>query len=304
MIRSITAINYLGEALVLDLARPALSGFAVKSVTGLGPAKANINTTTVATNDGATFNFARKESRNIVINLGFNFFTSPEEGRHITYQYFPVKQPITLVVETDERLGLINGYVESNEPDIFSKDEGCSISIICPDPNFYMANGGGVQSVIFSGMVGEFEFPFENNSLTEDLIEFGTVLNKADNIFNYEGDAEIGITITMHATGTVDNITIYNANTREIMKLNTTKLASLTGSTMVAGDDIIITTTKNSKSATLLRQGKTTNILNCIERPISWFTLSKGQNIFAYTAETGSSNLDFKIEFNTIYEGM
>lgn len=304
MIRTITAINYLGESLYLDLARPKLSGFAVKSITGLGPAKASINTTTVATNDGATFNFARKETRNIVINLGFNFFTSPEEGRHITYQYFPVKQPITLIVETDDRLGMITGYVESNEPDIFSKDEGCSISIICPDPNFYMANGGGTQSVVFSGMVGQFEFPFENDSLSEPTMEFGTVLNKADNIINYEGDSEIGITISMHAKGTVNGITIYNANTRELMKINTDKLESLTGSTMISGDDIIITTTKNAKSAILLRNGETTNILNCIERPITWFTLSKGKNVFAYTADNGSSNLEFKIDFNTIYEGM
>lgn len=45
MIRAVTFTNYLGDSIRLDLARPEKSGFIIKSVTGLGPGKANINTT-------------------------------------------------------------------------------------------------------------------------------------------------------------------------------------------------------------------------------------------------------------------
>lgn len=45
MIKSITVTNYLGDSIKLELARPEESGFVVKSVTGLGPGSANINTT-------------------------------------------------------------------------------------------------------------------------------------------------------------------------------------------------------------------------------------------------------------------
>ena len=44
MIHSITVTNYLGDSIVLELARPEQSGFIVKSVEGLGPAKGNVNT--------------------------------------------------------------------------------------------------------------------------------------------------------------------------------------------------------------------------------------------------------------------
>ena len=53
MIRAVTFTNYLGDSIRLDLARPEESGFIIKSVTGLGPGKANINTTEIATNDGS-----------------------------------------------------------------------------------------------------------------------------------------------------------------------------------------------------------------------------------------------------------
>ena len=72
----------------------------------------------------------------------------------------------------------------------------------------------------------------------------------------YNGDAEIGVTITIHAIGEVSNITIYNTGTREVMRIDTDKLEKFTGSGIIAGDEIIICTVKGNKSITLLRNGK------------------------------------------------
>lgn len=168
MIRAVTFTNYLGDSIRLDLARPEESGFIIKSVTGLGPGKANINTTEIATNDGSLFNSSRMPSR-----------------------------------------------------------------------------------------IGE-----------------------------------------------ASNITIYNTGTREVMRIDTDKLEKFTGSGIIAGDEIIICTVKGNKSITLLRNGKTTNILNCLDKNADWFQLAKGDNIFAYTAEYGSTNLQFKIENRIVYEGV
>jgi len=88
------------------------------------------------------------------------------------------------------------------------------------------------------------------------------------------------------------------------MKIDTDKIASLTGSGIKTGDDIVIETTKGRKSILLLRDGRTTNILNCLEKNADWFQLAKGDNLFAYTAETGSTNLQFKIENRIVYEGV
>lgn len=304
MIQSITVTNYLGDSIKLELARPEKSGFVVKSVTGLGSGKANINTTEVATNDGSLFNSSRLPSRNIVISLKYLWNDSVEDVRQLSYKYFPIKKKVTLLIETDNRSAEIDGYVEANDPDIFSKDEGSDISIVCPNPFFYSAGNKGLNTTVFYGVEPLFEFPFSNESLTECLLEIGVIQNQTEKVIVYNGDAEIGVTITIHAVGEAGTITIYNTGTREIMRIDANKLETFTGSGIIAGDDIVICTVKGSKSITLQRAGKSTNILNCLDKDADWFQLAKGDNVFAYTAESGSSNLQFRIENRIIYEGV
>lgn len=301
MIKFITVTNYLGDSIKIDLARPEESGFAVRSITGLGPGKANINTTEVATNDGALFNSSRLPTRNIVIGLKYLWRDSIEEARYLSYKYFPIKKKLTLFIETDRRKAEIEGYVESNDPNIFSEDEGSDISIICPDPFFY---SDGKKTTVFYGVEPSFEFPFSNESLLEPLLEIGVTQNQTEKVIIYDGDSEVGVTITIHAVGEASKIAIYNTGTREIMRIDTDKIATFTGSGIIAGDDIVICTVKGSKSIKLQRAGKTINILNCLEKNPDWFQLAKGDNIFAYTAESGSSNLQFKIENQIAYEGV
>lgn len=304
MIRTITFTNYLGDSIKLVLARPEESGFIVQSITGLGPGKANINTTEVATNDGSLFNSSRMPSRNIVISLKYMWMDSIEDARQLSYKYFPIKKKLTMLIETDNRQAEISGYVELNDPTIFSKDEGSDISIVCPNPFFYSAGKDGINTTIFYGVEPAFEFPFNNESLYERLLNMGEIKNETEQVVVYNGDAEIGVTITIHAIGEASNITIYNTGTREVMRIDTDKLQKFTGSGMVAGDEIIISTIKGNKSITLLRNGKRTNILNCLDKHSDWFQLAKGDNIFAYTAESGSTNLQFKIENRIVYEGV
>ena len=69
MIQGFKVINEAGESLTIELARPEKSGFAVSSIKGLGPVKATINTTNIATNDGGVYNSSRLSNRNIVIDF-------------------------------------------------------------------------------------------------------------------------------------------------------------------------------------------------------------------------------------------
>ena len=307
MIKSITVTNYLGDSIKLELGRPEKSGFLIESISGLGPSKANINTTEASMNDGSLFNSARLNQRNIVFEFIFVETIngeSIEDVRQKSYKYFPLKKKLDLLIETDNRIAKTTGYVESNEPNIFSSREGSQISIICPDPYFYSAGSDSNNTTFFYGIEPVFEFPFSNESLTDPLITFGNIHLKTENVITYKGDTEIGVTIRIHAIGEAENITIYNTGTREIMRIDTTKLESLTGSGIVAGDDIIIKTQKGDKSITLIREGKTTNILNCLDKKTDWFTLVKGDNIFTFTAESGTTNLQFWIESKVIYEGV
>ena len=206
MIKTVTVTNYLGDSIKLDLRRPEQSGFLIKSISGLGPSKANINTTEVSTNDGSLFNSARLNQRNIVFELIFVETTKREnieDVRQKSYKYFPMKKNVSLLFKTDNRTVKTVGYVEVNEPNIFSSQEGAQISIICPDPYLYSAGADGNNTTVFYGIESEFEFPFSNESLTTPLIVFGNIQNKTENVITYHGDSEIGITIQIHAIGAI-----------------------------------------------------------------------------------------------------
>ena len=307
MIYSIVVTNYLGDRIKLELGKPDVSGFLIKSITGLGPAKANVNTTEVSTNDGSLFNSARLSQRNIVLDMVFIntvYGESIEDLRQKSYKYFPLKKSVELTIETDNRYVKTTGYVESNEPNIFSSQEGTQISIICPDPYFYSAGEDGNNVNNFYSIDPMFEFPFSNESLDEPLLVFGEIQIKTEGVITYHGDSEIGVMIYIHAIGPATNINIYNTETREVMRINTEKISSLTGKGIVASDDIVINTAKGEKSITLIREGVSYNILNCLDKNTDWFTLAKGDNIFAFTADSGVTNLQFRVENKVIYEGV
>ncbi len=301
MIKSIKLTNYVGEELtiVLDEHEPD-HGLLIESIEGLGPPKSTINMTTLATSDGSLYNSARAETRNIVISLLFTLAPTIEDSRLRTYKYFPLKKPLEFLIETDNRIAKTVGYVESNQPNIFSDKSGNQVSIVCDDPYFYSAGENGVNVTIFYGIEPLFEFIFSNESLDDPLLEFGEIQNEREKTIYYEGDAEIGIVITIHALDVAKNITIYNAGTREVMRINTDKIP---GGFQIS-DDIIISTVRGDKYIRLLRNGIYTNILNALDKYSDWFLLAKGDNVFAYTAEEGVDNLQFTIENRIIYWGV
>lgn len=292
MIRTVKITNFRGETLTLDLANPWESGLAVTAIKGLGPNKATINTVSVASNDGATFNSARVESRNIVMSLQF-VGVNIEECRRLTYKFFPLKKPLTFEVITDERQAAIIGYVESNEPDIFSKIESSNISIVCPDP-FFKASLEPNVNVVFYGEEALFEFPFENEG-AEPAIEVGRINEVTEANVPYDGDFEVGGIFTIHALGPAKNIQIDNLDTRESMVINIE---------LEEGDDLIISTVSNNKYIRRLRDGVYTNVLNSLGRKSNWFKLSRGDNAFAYRAEEGMANLRLDVSHTVLYEGI
>lgn len=223
MIKSVTVTNQSGESLILELKRPELSGFLVESIEGLGPVNANVNTTQLANADGVVYNSANLDQRDITFQLRFYYtgVESIEDIRHRSYKYFPLKQQVTIRVETDTRICETVGIVESNEPNIFSDAEGCTVVVVCPDPNLYSTR---INETMFCGVDPKFEFPFINDDPIEPLIETGSVNSKREaNIFN-SGESEVGMTMVIHSTGDVTNVTIYNLNTKESITLDTSKL--------------------------------------------------------------------------------
>jgi hypothetical protein len=304
MVKSLTVTNYTGDMLKCELSRPEDTGFAIIGIDGIGPVQAQINITEVTSYDGGIYNSARANSRNIVLTIFYYDIqgTTIEELRHKTYKYFPLKQRLTLDIETEFRKVTTYGYVESNEVNIFSAGEGSVISILCPDAYFYAKE---VTDEVFYGIEGMFEYPFSNESLTDPLLNYSEIQHDTQRSVYYEGEQNVGIFIRVHFTAAATGLRIYSINSQTMMSFDDTKLASLVGSGFVAGDDLYVSTISGNKSAVLLRAGKTTNVLNAIVRPIPWaaFQLSKGDNIFVYTASTGEEFINFRIEYQIGYEG-
>ena len=294
--------------------------------------------------------------------------------RQLTYKIFPIKRPVKLVIGTDNRVLQTEGYVESNEPDIFSKDEGCQISIVCPDPNLYAYYN---ESRSYGGINALFEFPMDEVKKQNDgtyldtsmqayttikssgLASLANYVNVRQNVRNssgmytpsrwytrpgyingfangwenvgttavtevgdmgdrsvpegseyvehkilYSGEDEVGVIMRMHATGPASGVAVHDITTGESMRIDSTRLKSITGSDIIAGDDIVISTVVGDKYINLVRGGVSKNILNALTRDSEWFKLVLGENTFAYTAKRGFYNLQFTIENRILFEGV
>ena len=307
MLKSVTVTNHLGKSITLELTNPEESGFYVVGITGLDPPKADISMSDIAAYDGSVFNSSRVSSRNIVISLLFPE-TKVEHYRHESYRYFPIKRNVTLDFVTDTRQLSISGYVESNEVGIFSKRQGCQVSILCPDPWFYnTVNSSAEQTLSKVERIFEFEDLGNGDTwikgITSDSsygIEFSNIIRNSSGIVNYEGDIEVGVTLRFRAFGTTGDVNIYKGYDR--LTINSSVINRITGSPIQAGDEIIVTTHQGKKSARLLRNGKYINVLSAIDKKSVWLKVSKGENEFVFTTVTSSGELSFSIQ--TLYEGI
>lgn len=301
MIKSFTVTNPKGESLKLELTRPELSGLIVQSIEGLGPTKATINTGETATMDGSLFNSARASNRNIVITLALMFAPTVEDSRQKIYKYFPVKKRIRLDFETDRRSVYTYGYIESNEPAIFSSQETVQISVICPDPFFYDINP---TMVGFYSIEPLFEFPFSNESLSDSMLELSRLRLDSRINLSYSGDSDTGLKIVIHFSGSVKNVRLYNLTSGHSISINTDKVSDISGEALKNGDEIHISTISGDLYAKLLHDGQFSNIIGSLEKNSDFFKVSNGDNIIAFTVDEGENNLTINFIYRNAYGGV
>lgn len=307
MINSFTIINQLGDTLVLELASPEKSGLLVDSVTGLGQVDANVNTSKMAGSDFSVFNSAYLGDRNIVFNIKYIGYDT-EENENLTDRMFPTKSMVTIFCKTDLTEVYTEGIVEKNEPTIFTNDTisaGCQVSIMCPDPYWY---GLEDSRTTFSGIEPLFEFPFHSDIKNhgEDTIEFGNIRVIKEKSIYYTGEANIGLTINIHALGIVKDLTFYNLSQRKRLPLSDSVIENITGHGIMQGDNIVISSVKGNKYAELIRNGVTYNIINAlsVDKIIQWFELSRGDNLLAYSASEGEYDMIIDIKHRIAYKGI
>lgn len=272
----------------------------LRSIRGLGPVKATVSTTPLATLDGDIFNSARAGSRNVVIDIGFKFGSDIEQLRRKTFTTFPVKTRIDLTIETTDRVLTTYGYVESNEPSYFEALTGTQISVICPDAYFRDGRGDGYQETRLYGTTSLFEFPFSNESLTTRQLVLSEVQKLVTGTLLYRGDSTPGIEIRFDATGVVHNPVFHNVDQGSTIRIESSKIPG----GIIAGDQITINTTRGNKYARLSRNGTVSNIMHALGTDIQWMTIEPGDNTLAYTADSGVGRLTVTVTNPILYEGV
>lgn len=308
MFQSMTVTNARGDTLDLPIRNPMATGYNVVAIDGLGPVDAVLQTSNTVTTDGVIFNGARKDEREIVINLAYH----PESGkniedlRHGTYKYFPEKEEVALVFHADTRSVRTTGIVESNDISIFSEKEASSIVIKCPDPWFRIDNELN-RVTSFSNVEPVFEFPFNwtNNPVGEPKpLWFGAIKNMHSKNIMYDGESEVGVIIRMSFDAPVRNIRIYNEEAGQEIDVFTDKVKLIIADGIKSGDELVICTIPKRKSVEVIRDGISYNILNAINRDVRFITLHKGANTIVYSAESGVDNIRMSIENETLYTGV
>lgn len=346
MIRSLTFVNRFGRSLCCTLGEPERSGFAITNITGLGPGNASVNIHDIATADGGYFGSARFSARNIVITFQLmdvdfdNQYVPIEEVRHRAYEFFAPKNQIRIVIDTDTRSLVIDGYVESDDPNIFQPDVTTTVSILCPGYYFKMASdtGSGQTSTIYGS--GLFQFPFSNESLTKKLIQFGSIERTQKYEMPYDGDAETGFELEIQFNGlSVKTINIQNTplgnsekgpvgfakiedSQRAVLQWSdfksrssyvnidlskiTTKLSgSYSKDIYSSGNRIVIRSMVGQKTAIFIDEDQNEyNIVDAIDH-LEWLKIYPGYNEFSIVTDAASvGHFAINVNFEALYTGV
>lgn len=266
------------------------ANYQILNIEGLNPPQAQVNFTNIAGMDGAKFNSAKLQTRELVITIKIN--GNAEANRLRLYQVFPTKEQVTFYYSNSTRDVFIKGYVNSCEVNPFSRSEQMQISIICPQPYFKDMN-----EIItdISDITALFEFPFSIN-LNEPIPFSAFKSGKISTVFN-TSDVQTGVMIQIDISSSVNDIRIVNTVTGDFFELNYA---------FQAGDRVTINTNSGEKSVQLLRNGETLNIFSAIVTGSTFLQLEPGINSLGYRVDNGANDQYANIFFSfySMYRGV
>ena len=277
--------NKDGDRLIFDQQSP----FTVTEIQGLNPAPALVNTNEVALLDGARYNSAKLQMRQI--NVAFAIEIDPARNRLEVYKVLQPKHPVKLYYYGDYRKVWIEGYITAVDITFWDMKQIVTCSIICPDP--YLRD---ITSSAYEGdtVIDMFSFPFESTD-TPQLV-FGDISSNTDIITANDGDVTTGMIITITADGDAGAPTIYNVDTEESFYVSRP---------MVNGEVMTIDTRRGHRSVTMTdSHGQEINLINYLGENSTWLQVPVGGATFGYTASVDVNHMKVSIQVENLYEGV
>lgn len=261
--------------------------YSIKSVLGLDPPDAIINTTKNALQDGSEYNSSSMDNRTITITLAINY--PAETNRIRLYRYFKSKSKVIIRYKNASRDVYITGYTQSMQVAFFDKKQTAQITVLCPESHF---NGSQEAYEELSNIFSLFQFPF---AIEETGIPMSQVVSGVEKSIANDGDLSTGTLIKIRAIGSVTNPKIYCATNNTYMQVNTE---------MASGDMIEIDTRTGHKRVAMISGGVETNMIGSLKEGSQWFVLTPGDNVFQAFADAGEEYMMVTFEVIYQYEGV
>lgn len=273
MLTKVEVDNLQGQTLSLPLADIS-GGYVVKDITGLDPVKATISSSPFAQLDGATFQGARRDVRNLLMKIGIEpdyATTSVQALRNALYAFFMPKTDVVARFYMDDVLyASISGKVESCEAPPFTQDPELIASLLCFDPNFVAP--------------------------TATTVNGNTVSTTTEQTINNAGTAEAGYVFTLNVNRSISGFSIYNRRPD-----GTVRQMDVTAA-LVNGDVVKISTEPRNKYATLTRAGVTSSILYAVSATANWAPLNPGNNF--YRVLVSGAAIPYTVVYTKKYGGL
>lgn len=267
------------------------TNYKIISIEGIDYPELDISTTSNAHYDGSYINSKRADKRTVTIQAEYQL-SDIETERDELISFFNFKNVGTLIVDYSKRKKSIQYNISDFQSKVNNINDKLTfeVELLCTEP--YLRDVTEIKRDIAIWR-GSFHFPLRcttNNKIVMGVKEPSLIAN-----INNTGDVETGMIIEFRALGTVKNPSLFNINTREFIKINTT---------MTAGEIIRVNTNVGHKSIIKINNDAETKIMNLLDIDSTFLQLAVGDNLFRYNADDGFNFMEVSIYFNPSYLGV
>ena len=262
--------------------------FNLAGVDGLTSTNISVASSAIPAMDGDSVNNVQAQPRPIVLYLESKNGKSVEAVKRYVTSYVKPKLPGTLRWKYNGREIEIAGIVQAMEMPRFSQKCVMQITLYCSEP--YWADLNYLYTEL-SNIVGMHYFPADAGGLyfPPEGVPFGVYERNHIKEYINEGDVASGMIITITAMTVATNPVLRNMQTGQFIGIK---------DTLVAGDEVIISTHKGQK--TITKNGA--NIIDKIMQGSTFLQLEVGSNEFMIDSDDEDiANMYFTLTYKRLY---